>query len=260
MSLVATCLRSLSALLEFKQNTNGPSSSVKLIEDILQYLTVIVNYSPIETINCLRQLLKFLFCRNYGNRKVEYENFLKLYFVVRNCGWQGNYLDTDVDKVAAGNVLEAAVERKCGDCSQEKSALGGDDERRVKDRKDFVCSGDRFNLSELFASAISFPLSKSKLEEDCAKHIKLFERLVIYCLTVCLHSFAAVHEIMKVLFFYQFILKLFMKSNAVVQSAILDMLSELLDYNVTYSILDSKNIIFDQVENNIEIIENGTAR
>lgn len=51
-----------------------------------------------------------------------------------------------------------------------------------------------------------------------------------------------------------------MKSNAVVQSAILDMLSELLDYNVTYSILDSKNIIFDQVENNIEIIENGTAR
>jgi len=42
-----------------------------------------------------------------------------------------------------------------------------------------------------------------------------------------------------------------MKSNALVQAPILRLLSQLLELNVTYSILDSKNVIFDQILSNI---------
>lgn len=51
-----------------------------------------------------------------------------------------------------------------------------------------------------------------------------------------------------------------MKSNATVQTAILELLSQLLEFNVTYSILDGKNVIFEQVMKNLELIETGIAR
>jgi len=51
-----------------------------------------------------------------------------------------------------------------------------------------------------------------------------------------------------------------MKSNALVQAPILRLLSQLLDLNVTYSILDSKNVIFDQVLSNMDLIEGGIDR
>lgn len=60
--------------------------------------------------------------------------------------------------------------------------------------------------------------------------------------------------------FLAFPFQLFMKSNALVQAPILRLLSQLLDLNVTYSILDSKNVIFDQVLSNMDLIEGGIDR
>jgi len=51
-----------------------------------------------------------------------------------------------------------------------------------------------------------------------------------------------------------------MKSNALVQAPILRLLSQLLELNVTYSILDSKNVIFDQILSNMDLIESGIDR
>lgn len=51
-----------------------------------------------------------------------------------------------------------------------------------------------------------------------------------------------------------------MKSNALIQAPILKLLSQLLDLNVTYSILDSKSVIFEQILNNLDLIENGIDR
>lgn len=55
-------------------------------------------------------------------------------------------------------------------------------------------------------------------------------------------------------------LQLFMKSNALIQAPILKLLSQLLDLNVTYSILDSKSVIFEQILNNLDLIESGIDR
>jgi len=54
--------------------------------------------------------------------------------------------------------------------------------------------------------------------------------------------------------------QLFMKSNALVQAPILRLLSQLLELNVTYSILDSKNVIFYQILSNMDLIESGIDR
>lgn len=46
-----------------------------------------------------------------------------------------------------------------------------------------------------------------------------------------------------------------MKSSALVQSCILNLLCDLLDLNVTFSILDSKSLIFEQIMKQLELIE-----
>ncbi|CAD6992540.1 unnamed protein product [Ceratitis capitata] len=92
-------------------------------------------------------------------------------------------------------------------------------------------------MGELFASGLNLQVTtKSERASECVKHIKLFEPLVIHCLM------------------------LFLKSNARVQAPILELLSQLLELNVTYSVLDSKNVIFDQILNNLDLIENGIVR
>lgn len=46
-----------------------------------------------------------------------------------------------------------------------------------------------------------------------------------------------------------------MKSSSLVQSSILDLLCDLLDLNVTFSVLDSKSLIFEQLMKQLELIE-----
>lgn len=55
-------------------------------------------------------------------------------------------------------------------------------------------------------------------------------------------------------------LQLFTKSHAEVQSVILDMICQSLEYKVNYSLLDAKNGFIEFVLKQLELIETGTVR
>ncbi|GBP16987.1 hypothetical protein EVAR_70437_1 [Eumeta japonica] len=73
---------------------------LKLIEETLQYLTKVINYAPEESLACLRQLLKYLFARNYGNRQQQQ----------RQEGQQGHY---PVAKTTTTTFIKAFFKAKC---------------------------------------------------------------------------------------------------------------------------------------------------
>ncbi|XP_049306307.1 uncharacterized protein LOC105226425 isoform X2 [Bactrocera dorsalis] len=325
------------------------NATLKLIEEILQYLSKLVNYAPGECIACLRQLLKYLFGQNYGNQQRDYyATFIRPYFVVRSKGQQlqlhlqqqqqrspqkqqkwpmhnkqqqqhaqqgssrrgsnsskftqasGDHQQamtmlhainsaaatTLASTAAAGGVLRSMATTSDGSTSALKGAAGdglssptmttstvrhnepnvigaqtqatyanrgqalidsGHARGLVSVAAVAACGNDHNQphlsateyyrlMGELFASGLNLQAAKSERAGDCVKHIKLFEPLVIYCLM------------------------LFLKSNARVQAPILELLSQLLELNVTYSVLDSKNVIFDQILNNLDLIENGIVR
>ncbi|KAL5284302.1 HTT family protein [Megaselia abdita] len=192
IELLTTTLDTLSLCIDFKENflssdpldstcsTSSSSSSsspeiMKMMDEILQYLNILIDYAPIESIECLRQLQKFMFKRNLGSYlNGEYMKFMEVY---------RNGIEHNIHNEIFLNV--------------------------------------RASLQKEFAS----------IDEKFAKNIKLFEPMVVYCLT------------------------LFMKSNALVQSSILNLLCDLLDLNVTFSVLDSKSLIFEQILKNLELIE-----
>ncbi|XP_036323038.1 uncharacterized protein LOC118736962 isoform X2 [Rhagoletis pomonella] len=304
-----------------------PSNAIlKLIEEILQYLSKLVNYAPAECIACLRQLLKYLFGQNYGNQQPDYyATFIRPYFVVRSKGQQlqlhlrqqrslhkqqkwwahskKQHLDAQQGTLGSGTqgggssdhrqaitMLHAinsnattmhatlatmtaatiggsaAVLRGAGAgdgmstptmtsstvTQNEPNVIGTQTTygKRGQALIDFgldngggdnnplhLTAAEYYRLvGELFASGLNLQAYKSERASECVKHIKLFEPLVIYCLM------------------------LFLKSNARIQAPILELLSQLLELNVTYSVLDSKNVIFDQILNNLDLIENGIVR
>ncbi|KNC31562.1 hypothetical protein FF38_12739 [Lucilia cuprina] len=264
------------------------NSVLKLIEETLQYLTKVINYAPEESIACLRQLLKYLFARNYGNMQQQYKQahytttktktprttFVKTYFKAKckelhciskddvctshkqqtnqptspssspslfaNISQQPSTTITPPPAVQL-STNEASVLHDYDSTSLNSSGLRDDVAAAnvyvgstgivVADSQD-----DYLLLAELFASGLEFNTWKSEHELELSKHIKLFEPLVIYCLT------------------------LFLKCNGRVQSQILELLVLLLDFNITYSILDSKNVIFDNIIKSLDIIESGIAR
>ncbi|XP_054734101.1 uncharacterized protein LOC129241666 [Anastrepha obliqua] len=319
-----------------------PSNAIlKLIEEILQYLSKLVNYAPDECIACLRQLLKYLFGQNYGNQQRDYyATFIRPYFVVRSKAQQlqlhlnqqrslqqqqqqqqnqkwttynkqqhpaaqqatpggGSISSSSNDHRQALTMLHAinskattatlafttatGVVRSVATIGGPASALRGvagdgwptptmtsstvtHNEPNVigtqatyakhgQPHTDFVhatvmaAASSGINnqphltvaeyyrlMGELFSSGLNSQAWKSERASESVRHIKLFEPLVIYCLM------------------------LFLKSNARVQAPILELLSQLLELNVTYSVLDSKNVIFDQILNNLDLIENGIVR
>lgn len=206
-------------------------SLLKLIEETLQYLTKVINYAPEESIACLRQLLKYLFARNYGNRQQQlhqkqqqqqqhlmqqqhykhskqghYPAFIKSYFEAKSKELQclSSIKDTDDgvgDKVVVTttNVTSPTTTAQTTTSTQLQqpfknhhflmdvnnpgngsgagmvgkfSAVGG------------VRQDDYLLLGELFASCLDYNTWKSKYETELSKHIKLFEPLVMHCLTV----------------------------------------------------------------------------
>ncbi|XP_067624466.1 uncharacterized protein htt [Eurosta solidaginis] len=294
------------------------NATLKLIEEILQYLSTLVNYAPGECIVCLRQLLKYLFGQNYGNQQRDYyATFIRPYFAVRSKTEQQlqlhhqqqqqnlqqqsqRYIQAQQDgdnsrnthiggsadhpyilnysmstttptkptkllafSTATGIVRSAATIGSLTTALQQGStAVGGVDSlstptmsmsSNVKHNELNVIgkqaatyiSHSQANLNvteyyrlmgELFVGGLNLETWKSERASECVKHIKLFEPLVIYCLM------------------------LFLKSNARIQAPILELLHQLLELNVTYSVLDSKNVIFDQILNNLDLIENGIVR
>ncbi|XP_075150769.1 huntingtin isoform X2 [Haematobia irritans] len=270
-------------------------SVLKLIEETLQYLTKVINYAPEESIACLRQLLKYLFARNYGNRLTQqpelleselehkhqmkqghYPAFIKSYFKAKCKEKQcfNNQVDGSVgyNTITGDAVLKLpktlgvtsplvtspspSSGRRITTTNVTSKTMQVPPSKRASSSMDMLDCGnsgftgnasgcsfstvglqdDYLLLSELFASGLEYHTWKSPMETELARHIKLFEPLVIYCLT------------------------LFLKCNGRVQAAILDMLILLLDLNVTYSSLDAKNVIFDHITKSLDIIEGGIAR
>lgn len=74
------------------------------------------------------------------------------------------------------------------------------------------------------------------MNADLGSYIKLFEPMVIYCL------------------------KLFTKSNSSVQSQILEMLCQLLEFKVNYCLLDANSVFIEFVLRHVDIIETGVVR
>lgn len=204
---------------------------LKLIEETLQYLTKVINYAPEESIGCLRQLLKYLFARNYGNRQYQqqqqqpykhqmkqghYPAFIKSYFKAKckeqHCGLSNNYSNDDVDVGGGGRggggvsptiqnnqtstSSPANVTQKTLTTIQLqsiKSGLSGNVDVFSSNTGGYSSAtaattvspqDDYLLLSELFASGLKYHAWKSPHETELARHIKLFEPLVIYCLTV----------------------------------------------------------------------------
>ncbi|EDV53310.1 uncharacterized protein LOC6555425 [Drosophila erecta] len=225
--LLKTCLNALSLCLEGMASASPPD--LKLIEEILHYLTRLINYAPAECVACLRQLLKYLFAQNYASQvrlqpSAVGENgggighhtaFIRPYFAAKGRG----------HGASSGSTLLPTINSKPAMAGSQRGAPG--------DARQPIDAGPLQDMGMLFVHGLQPPTPPAG---DCVRLIKLFEPLVIYCLT------------------------LFMKSNALIQAPILRLLSQLLDLNVTYSILDSKNVIFDQVLSNMDLIEGGIDR
>lgn len=218
------------------------NSVLKLIEETLQYLTKVINYAPEESIACLRQLLKYLFARNYGNRQLQqYKQghytttkttrtiFVKTYFKAKckelHCiskddgckitttGHKHRQQQTNQPPSSSPSMFANVSQQQSTTIippvqlsTKEASVLHDYDSLSVNSsgRRDAgalaaaaaanVCVGttgivvgsqdDYLLLAELFASGLEFNTWKSEHELELSKHIKLFEPLVIYCLTV----------------------------------------------------------------------------
>ncbi|KAH8383215.1 hypothetical protein KR009_007393 [Drosophila setifemur] len=218
--LLKTCLNALSFCLEARPTSSPPE--LKLIEEILHYLTKLINYAPAECVACLRQLLKYLFAQNYASQvrlqpmdDGPHSAFTRPYFAAKGRGH------------GAGSALLPTINSKPETGAGAGAGAGGAATQQPID------NGPLQAVGMLFVQGLHPPTPPAG---DCARLIKLFEPLVIYCLT------------------------LFMKSNALVQAPILRLLSQLLEMNVTYSILDSKNVIFEQILSNLDLVESGIDR
>ncbi|KAH8312123.1 hypothetical protein KR044_009489, partial [Drosophila immigrans] len=243
--LLKSCLNALSFCLEAMPPpataalATTASPPLKLIEEILQYLTKLINYAPGECVACLRQLLKYLFGQNYasevqrqldgncdgnedgdgdGDANGYHATFVRPYFAARRWGTTTDLpllpaptMNPEITTTTATTTTAAAMQQLIATPNVLPATLG-----------------------TLFVRGMQ--LGSPPPASECVRLIKLFEPLVIYCLT------------------------LFMKSNALIQAPILGLLSQLLDLNVTYSILDSKSVIFEQILNNLDLIECGIDR
>ncbi|KAH8363432.1 hypothetical protein KR084_010163 [Drosophila pseudotakahashii] len=231
--LLKTCLNALSLCLEGMASGSPPE--LKLIEEILHYLTKLINYAPAECVACLRQLLKYLFAQNYASQ-------VRLQLSAIGGGGEGE----GAGGGAGGGGHHAAFIRPyfrakgrghgAGSGSTLLPTINSKPEegpQRVGEARPPIDTAPLQAMGVLFVQGLQ---PATPPAGDCARLIKLFEPLVIYCLT------------------------LFMKSNALIQAPILRLLSQLLELNVTYSILDSKNVIFEQILSNMDLIENGIDR
>lgn len=75
LHFLKTSLKSLSILLEIHL-ASDQTESIKLIEEILQYLQTFLNFVPRKCVICIKQLLKFMFSMNFINRRYKYECLL----------------------------------------------------------------------------------------------------------------------------------------------------------------------------------------
>jgi hypothetical protein len=93
-ALLKKTLNSLAVMLEIKQ-IGSLNNSTKLIEEILLYLSCLINFVPKKCVICIKQLLKYVFRSNYAWKKEEYD-----YFLNGECAVRKQY--DNIDDVFAG--------------------------------------------------------------------------------------------------------------------------------------------------------------
>lgn len=94
MTLLQTCLHSLAVMLEIKLPAEI-SDSIKLIEEVLNYLSALINFAPKQCVVCVKQMLKYMFGMNYTCRIEQYQQFDNLPYTL-----------TELDQITA--VFEMA--------------------------------------------------------------------------------------------------------------------------------------------------------
>jgi len=166
--LLKTCLNALGLCLEGLVSASPPE--LKLIEEILHYLTKLINYAPAECVACLRQLLKYLFAQNYASQvrlqpstnggTGHHAAFIRPYFRAKGRGH------------GAGSTLLPTINSKPVEGQEHQRGAG---------------AGQPIDTAPLQAMGLLFEQGLQPTTPptgECGRLIKLFEPLVIYCLTV----------------------------------------------------------------------------
>lgn len=71
LNLLQQCLRTLNVLLELKSPV-ATKDPLKLIADLLLYLNSMFMYAPLESVQTIQHLLRFMLARNYAVQLEEY--------------------------------------------------------------------------------------------------------------------------------------------------------------------------------------------
>lgn len=173
--LLKTCLHAVSLCLEGMASASPPE--LKLIEEILHYLTRLINYAPAECVACLRQLLKYLFAQNYasqvrlqpsagiggnGSEIGHHAAFMRPYFAAKGRGH------------GASSTLLPTINSK-------PAVAVGSQRGAPTDARQPIDAGPLQDMGMLFVHGLQPPTPPAG---DCVRLIKLFEPMVIYCLTV----------------------------------------------------------------------------
>lgn len=169
--LLHISLKSLQTVFELRQMS---SEHMKLVEESIQYLNQIMMFQPADCIDTTRVLLKFLFKKNYINRK------------------------SDIDAM-----------------------------------RQFAEQGNAEQLFECYEKFSRFEVTEISLENNVENLIKHLDPLVIQ------------------------VLRLFSKSTATLQSTIIEMLCQLLEFNMNYMQLDAKKVFVELVMRHLDYIESG---
>lgn len=157
MNLLKTCLHSLAVIFEIKL-PEEISDSIKLIEEVLIYLSTLINFVPKRCVICIKQMLKYMFYMNFVCRTKQYEYFTENLFEVND----------------TAKVLNLFVVVK-----------------RFFAYKPFTMAADADDASD--ATTINNSGGTNLFQSDklsnLSNHIKLFEPIVIRCLKVSLLFF-----------------------------------------------------------------------
>lgn len=186
--------------------------TLKLIEEILHYLSRLINFAPEECVGCLRQLLKYLFGRNYANGR-HYPEFVSVYMKARRKQKTGRDMEEPNEK-EQDSLTSHPVVRTTPSSSTDSTTITGrttminskscatasvsgvvntsctDYHQQYLHRSHYChhlnCIQECRLLAELWSAIAEFHTSKRKQgpHSELSKHIKLFEPLVIHCLTV----------------------------------------------------------------------------
>lgn len=77
LNLLRQCLRTLNVLLELKSPV-ATKDPLKLIEELLTYLNSMLMFAPLESVQTIQHLLRFMLARNYAVRLEDYTRFMQL--------------------------------------------------------------------------------------------------------------------------------------------------------------------------------------